>query len=158
MTMNYLKDLRKVVGHEMLMTVGCGCLLENEKGEVLLQKRSDNGLWCVPGGALELQETYVDAVKREVFEEVGIKLLDPELFGLYSGEDRVIHYPNGDIVYSLAVIFKATAYEGTISDEDSEVLEHRFFAKDEIPKDKLFAPDARPILDWANGGNNCVVK
>lgn len=156
--MNYLKDLRKTVGHEMLMTVGCGCLLENDKGEVLLQKRSDNGLWCIPGGALELRETYVDAVKREVFEEVGIKLLNPELFGLYSGDDRVIHYPNDDMVYSLAVIFKATKYEGTISDEDSEVLEHRFFAKDDIPKDKLFEPDARAILDWANGGNNCIVK
>ncbi|QFJ55378.1 NUDIX hydrolase [Pseudobutyrivibrio xylanivorans] len=156
--MNYLGDLRKTFGHELLMTVGCGLLLENEKGEVLLQKRSDNGLWCIPGGALEPHETYIEAVKREVFEEVGIKITDPELFGLYSGEDRVITYPNDDVVYSLAVIFKGHTYEGEISDEDCEVLEHRFFAKDEIPRDMLFIPDARPILDWADGGNTCLVK
>lgn len=156
--MNYIGDLRKMVGHDLIMTVGCGLLLENEKGQVLLQKRSDNGQWCVPGGALEPGETYVEAVKREISEEVRINVLDPQLFGLYSGDDRVIHYPNDDIVYSLAVIFKATAYEGTISNEDSEVLEHRFFSKDEIPKDELFAPDARPILDWASGGNHSLLQ
>ncbi|MBQ5474366.1 MAG: hypothetical protein IIT65_06620 [Lachnospiraceae bacterium] len=60
-------------------------------------------------------------------------------------------------MYSLAVIFRATEYEGVISDEDSEVLEHRFFARNEIP-DELFYPDARPIRDWAAGGNDCIVK
>ena len=44
------------------------------------------------------------------------------------------------------------------SNEDSEVLEHRFFSKDEIPKDELFAPDARPILDWAKGGNHSLLQ
>ena len=155
--MNYIGDLRKIVGHDLIMTVGCGVLLENEKGELLLQKRSDNGQWGIPGGALEPYETYIDAVKREVYEEVGIHLLGPELFGLYSGEDRLITYSNGDIVYSLSVIFKATAYEGIISDEDSEVLEHRFFGRDEIPAD-LFAPDARPIRDWAAGEKGVLVK
>lgn len=155
--MDYIKDLRKVIGHDLIVGVGCGLLLENEKGELLLQKRSDNGQWCIPGGALEPCETYVEAVKREIREEVGINVLNPEFFGLYSGEDRVIHYPNDDVVYSLAVIFRATEYEGVISDEDSEVLEHRFFARNEIP-DELFYPDARPIRDWAAGGNDCIVK
>ena len=155
--MDYIKDLRKVIGHDLIIGVGCGLLLENEKGELLLQKRSDNGQWCIPGGALEPHETYIEAVKREIREEVGINVLNPELFGLYSGEDRVIHYPNDDIVYSLAVIFRATKYEGVISDEDSEVLEHRFFGRNEIPEE-LFYPDARPIRDWAAGGNDCIVK
>ena len=155
--MNYIGDLRKIVGHDLIMTVGCGLLLENEKGELLLQRRSDNGQWCIPGGALEPHETYVEAVQREVFEEVGIRVTKPELFGLYSGEDRVITYPNQDVVYSLSVIFRAHTYEGTISDEDSEVLEHRFFARDEIPED-LFAPDARPIMDWAAGEKEVLVK
>ena len=51
--MDYIKDLRKVIGHDLIIGVGCGLLLENEKGELLLQKRSDNGQWCIPGGALE---------------------------------------------------------------------------------------------------------
>jgi 8-oxo-dGTP pyrophosphatase MutT (NUDIX family) len=155
--MNYIAELRKKVGKELIMTVGCGVLVENEKGEVLLQKRSDTGEWCVPGGALEPGETYIEAATREVFEEVGIKVSELELFGLYSGDDRMIHYPNGDIVYSLSVIFKTNKYEGEISDEDSEVLEHRFFKKEDVPAD-LFGPDARPILDWAKGTERVQVK
>lgn len=148
--MGYIESLRKSYGHEMIMTVGCGVLIENEKGQLLLQKRSDNGQWCVPGGALEPLETYTQAATRELREEVGIEVKDLKLFGLYSGDDRLINYPNKDVVYSLSVIFITKAYTGQISDEDSEVLEHRFFNREDIPSD-LFAPDARPILDWKAG-------
>ena len=154
--MNYIAEMRKHVGHDLVMTVGCGVLIENEKGEVLLQKRSDTGDWCVPGGALEPGETYIEAATRELSEEVGIKVSDLKLFGLYSGGDREIHYPNGDVVYSLSVIFITRSFTGKISDSDSEVLEHRFFDKNSIPKD-LFYPDARPILDWAKSKKKITV-
>ena len=155
--MNYIAEMRKYVGHDVVMTVGCGVLIENEKGEALLQRRSDTGEWCVPGGALEPGETYIEAATRELSEEVGIKVSDLNLFGLYSGADREIHYPNGDVVYSLSVIFITRSFTGEISDSDSEVLEHRFFDKDSIPKE-LFYPDARPILDWAKGEKEIAVK
>ncbi|HAG69255.1 MAG TPA: NUDIX hydrolase [Lachnospiraceae bacterium] len=148
--MNYISDIRKKIGQGLVMTVGCGVLIENEKGQVLLQKRSDTGEWCVPGGALEPMETYREAAAREIREEVGIEVSELKLFGIYSGEDRLIHYPNGDVVYSLSVIFTTGSYTGEISDTDSEVLEHRFFDRESIPKE-LFRPDARPILDWAEG-------
>ena len=155
--MNYIADMRKYVGHDLVMTVGCGVLVENEKGQLLLQKRSDTGDWCVPGGALEPGETYVEAATRELSEEVGIKVKDLELFGLYSGDDRESHYPNGDVVYSLSVIFKTSSYEGQISNDDEEVLEHRFFDRKDIP-DELFGPDARPIIDWKNGQTKVLAK
>ena len=154
--MNYIYQMREKVGKELVMTVGCGVLIENEEGKVLLQKRSDTGDWCVPGGALEPGETYIEAATREVREEVGIEVADLKLFGLYSGDDRMIHYPNGDNVYSLSVIFTTRSYTGTISDSDSEVLEHRFFSKEEIPSE-LFGPDARPILDWKRGTDGIPV-
>ncbi len=155
--MNYISDMRKHVGHDMLMTVGCGVLVENAKGQLLLQKRSDTGQWCVPGGALEPGETYLEAAIRELSEEVGIKVKNLELYGLYSGDDRMIHYPNGDVVYSLSVIFITRDYDGQISDTDEEVLEHRFFDRKDIPDD-LFIPDARPIIDWKNGNKDVTVK
>ena len=154
--MNYIGDLRKIVGHDLIMTTGCGVLVVNDKDQVLLQKRSDTGEWCVPGGALEPGETYKEAAIRELSEETGIHVENLELFGLYSGDDRLIHYPNGDVVYSLSVIFTTKDYSGTISDEDSEVLEHRFFDRDSIPA-SLFGPDARPILDWAKGVDKITV-
>ncbi len=154
--MNYISELRKIVGKELVMTVGCGVLIENREGKVLLQKRSDTGEWCVPGGALELGETYTEAATREIREEVGVEVSDLKLFGLYSGDDRMIQYPNGDKVYSLSVIFTTRNFSGVISDSDSEVLEHRFFSREEIPED-LFGPDARPILDWKKGATEITV-
>ncbi len=50
--MNYIAEMRKTVGQGLIMTVGCGVLIENDKDQVLLQKRSDTGEWCVPGGAM----------------------------------------------------------------------------------------------------------
>ena len=81
---------------------------------------------------MELYETYEEAAIREVREEVGIEAKNLRLFGLYSGNERVIHYPNRDIVYSLAVIFITNKYSGEISDTDFEVEEHRFFKKDHL--------------------------
>ncbi len=155
--MNYIKELREKIGHDLVMTTGCGVLVINEKGQLLLQKRSDTGEWGVPGGAMEPAETYIEAAKRELYEETGIEVSDLNLFGLYSGEERVIHYPNGDVVYSLSVIFITDKYSGFISNDDSEVLEHRFFDREDIPSN-LFYPDARPIIDWTNGVRDIVVK
>ena len=58
--------------------------------------------------------------------------------------------------YSLSVIFTTKKYSGEISDEDSEVLEHKFFRKDEVPL-YLFPCDSRAILDWAKGTDKVIV-
>ncbi len=154
--MNYIGDLRKIIGHDTIMTVGCGVLITNEKDQVLLQKRSDTGEWCIPGGAMELGESFLETAQREIYEEVGIKVENLKLFGIYSGEERLIRYPNKDVVYSLGIIFTADSYTGEISDEDEEVLEHCFFDREQIPKE-LFSPDARGILDWAEGKEPVVI-
>lgn len=43
--MGYILELRKQVGHRPLIMTCAGVLLLNEKSELLLQKRADNGLW-----------------------------------------------------------------------------------------------------------------
>ena len=154
--MSYIGDIRKHIGHDLVMTVGCGILIVNDKDQVLLQKRSDTGDWCIPGGALEPFETYEEAAIREIQEEVGVTVTNLRLFGIYSGEERRIHYPNDDIVYSLSVIFTSNEYDGIISDQDSEVLEHRFFGRAEIPEE-LFPADSRAIRDWKKGIDEIVV-
>lgn len=154
--MDYIKSIREHIGHDLVMTVGCGVLIEDEEGRVLLQKRSDTGEWCIPGGGMEPIETFKETAIREVREEVGIEINDLKLFGIYSGEKREIHYPNKDVVYSLSVIFITGKYSGEISDEDSEVLEHRFFKRDEIPVN-LFPCDSKAILDWAKGTDIVIV-
>lgn len=47
--MNYIKEMRRYIGHETLLTVGCGIIIE-ENDQILLQHRRDEDNWCIPGG------------------------------------------------------------------------------------------------------------
>src|SRR5262245_29689492 len=46
----------------------------NERGEILLQKRADNGFWSMPGGAVDPGESVAQGVLREVGEESGLRV------------------------------------------------------------------------------------
>ena len=56
------------------LVVAVGAVVRNDRGEVLLIERADNGLWALPGGAQEIGESVTDAVRREVREETGIEV------------------------------------------------------------------------------------
>ena len=111
---NYIAEMRKIVGHAPLRTIGCGVIIENDKGEILLQKRRDNGLWAIIGGSMEIGEKFIETAKREAFEEAGIEINDLTLFCIYSGEDRIITYPNGDICCGTGIIFRLSDIFTTI--------------------------------------------
>ena len=68
----YIMDLRKIVGHRPLIQAAGSIIIENEKGQVLLGRRTDNGLWGYSGGSIEIDETAEDCAKRELFEEMGL--------------------------------------------------------------------------------------
>ena len=59
---NYIMDLRKVVGHGPLLQAAASIIIENENGQVLLGRRTDNHQWGYAGGSIELGET-VEALK-----------------------------------------------------------------------------------------------
>ena len=153
---NYIKEMRKVVGHAPLMVIGCGVIIENDKGEILLQKRRDNSCWALLGGSMEIGEKFIEAVKREAYEEAGIEIGELSLFGIYSGEDGIITYPNGDICCGIGIIFKTTAYSGEIQNNTEEALEHKFFDKTNLP-DNINKYDKRVIIDWAKDRQQVIV-
>ena len=153
---NYIAEMRKDVGHAPLMVISCGIIIENSKGEILLQKRRDNGLWALIGGSMEIGEKFIETIKREAFEEAGIKINELSLFGIYSGEDRIITYPNGDICCGTGIIFKTTAYSGEIQNNTEEALEHRFFDKTNLP-DNINNYDKRIIIDWTKNSQQVIV-
>lgn len=65
--------------------VGCGAFIINERNELLLQKRNkapEKGYWSIPGGKLEMFETFHQAVKREVKEETGVEIETIDLLGI----------------------------------------------------------------------------
>ncbi|MEV7184065.1 NUDIX domain-containing protein [Kitasatospora sp. NPDC093102] len=84
-----------------------------EDGQVLAIRRADNGTWEPPGGVLELTEAVEDGVRREVFEETGIKVGVERLTGVYKNVSRGI----------VALVFRCRPEGGTerLSDESAEV-------------------------------------
>ncbi len=152
---DYIRRMRRHVGHAPLYMTGCSVLLENKKGELLLQKRRDNGCWAPPGGAMELGETAEAAARREAWEEAGVVVGKMRLLGVYTGEDRYICYPNGDVCYCTLVCFVSNDYVGDPMQDTDEAVEHRFFPRDALP-DNLNRCDARSIRDWAAGVDGVV--
>src|SRR3954451_9083190 len=69
----------------------------NDEGEILLIRRSDNDNWALPGGAMDLGESLVDAAVRETLEETGIRVEITGLVGIYPAPRHVILYTsNGE--------------------------------------------------------------
>ena len=59
--------------------VGCGALIINNKNEILLVRRTsktanESSFWSLPGGSVDFGEKVVDAIKREIKEELGVEI------------------------------------------------------------------------------------
>ena len=147
---DYIMDLRKIVGHRPLLQVGASVIVENEQGEVLLQKRTDNHCWGYAGGSVELDEVVEDAARRELFEETGLIALELELFGVFSGKDTHYVYPNGDEVSNVDIVYLCKHFEGSLKCQEKEVEDLRFFPADALPE-SLSPPIRIPLLKWAAG-------
>lgn len=132
--MGYIMDLRKHVGHQALIMTSACVLILNEKNQVLLQKRTDNGFWGYPGGSMELGESFEECVKREALEETGLECMELAYFTHMSGEKMHYTYPNGDEVYISEVVFLCRKYQGELKVQETEVQEQRFFDLDKLPE------------------------
>lgn len=142
---DYIKDIRKKVGHDMIFMPAAGAILYKE-GEILLQQRQDNEKWAIHGGAMELGETFLQTLERELGEEIGIKPINPELLGIYSGKDLFHEYPNEDKVSVITTIFLVERYEGELRKDGTEVRNLKWFNIENLPTE-LHTPDIRPIKD-----------
>ncbi len=146
---NYIMDLRKVVGHAPLLQCAGSVIIENENGEILLGKRTDNHKWGYAGGSIELNETVEECAKRELFEETGLIADELEFFMVNSGSEVHYIYPNGDEVYNVEIIYLCRKYHGTLKRQEEEVEELRFFALADIPAEisDPIAPVVRKYIE-----------
>ena len=128
--MGYIQEIRKYVGHSPIMVTAAMCIIYDKEKGILLEKRTDNGMWCVPGGALELGETIEEALRREVREETSLEIFNPKLFDVNAGVHMV--YPNKDEVYYTDVVYEINEYEGELK-PDSESKELVWTPIDKLP-------------------------
>jgi len=99
-------------------------IVVNVEGAILLIRRTDNGNWAVPGGAIDLGESVAQAAVRETFEETGIECEVTGSVGIYSDPRHVILYTSdGEVRQEFSIVLTARALSGqpTPSSESSEV-------------------------------------
>jgi len=131
---NYISDLRKLIGSRPIISVGATILVINDKNEILLQHRSDTLDWGLPGGSMELGETLEEVASRELKEETGLKANGFELIGIFSGPEYFFRYPNGDETYSVISLYRAIKVSGKLEMNDGESINLEYFGKNNLPE------------------------
>ena len=112
---------------------GGSALVTDDRGRVLLQRRTDSGNWALPGGTMDVGETLGQCIVREVKEETGLDIEITGLLGIYTDPEHVIAYADGEVRQEFNVTYygRVTGGELAVSDESTEV---RFVDPDEFPE------------------------
>ena len=141
----YISEMRKLVGHRTLIQCAGSVIIVDDKGRLLLGRRTDNHLWGYAGGSVEIDEKVEDCARRELFEETGITADELEFFCINSGKEAHYIYPNGDEVSNVEIVYICKKYHGTPKCQEDEIEELRFFSPDEIDLD-MISPPIRPVF------------
>ncbi len=99
-------------------------------GKILLTKREDFEIWCLPGGEVDPNESVAQAAMREAWEETGLTVQLDRLVGVYSRPHWL-----GDGAHSL--LFVATPVAGALRLCPGETIEVNYFAFDQLPPDLI---------------------
>jgi 8-oxo-dGTP pyrophosphatase MutT (NUDIX family) len=132
-------------------------LVAREDGAVLLIRRTDNGNWALPGGAIEMNESVADAAVRETFEETGIQVEVTGLLGIYSDPGHVIHFTSNDEVrreFSVVLTARPVGGEPTLSTESSEV---RWVAPADLAAHTMGTAMRRRVDDYLSHAGTPVI-
>ena len=146
--MNYIQSIRTQVGKDkIILNFTCGIL--SESGKILLQKRADKGTWGLPGGAIELGESAVEALEREFYEETGVKVTVKKILNVYTKYSD--SYPNGDEAQVITMLYLVKP-ENTVSNNSfvsDETLDLEFFDVSDIKNIAIVNQQHRDmILDF----------
>jgi 8-oxo-dGTP pyrophosphatase MutT (NUDIX family) len=129
---SYLGQIRALIGKQKLIMTGARAFIRDGKDRVLFIRRRDNGLWAMPAGSQELDESILDCLKREVKEETGLNVIAAIPMAIYSRLSIVTVY--GDPYHLLLVQFLVDEWSGELVTETDETVDARFFGLDELPE------------------------
>src|SRR5450755_231931 len=106
-------------------------IVVDDEGKILLHWRSDNDLWALPGGAMEIGESIAETAVREVKEETGLNVKPEYIVGIYTDPHHVIAFSDGEVRQQFSLCFACTLLGGEIQ-VSSESVEVGIFSPEEI--------------------------
>ena len=146
MVESYVSWLRARIGPRKVLLPCTGALVLNDAGAILWGYSEDFKCWSLPGGYMELGESVVAGVQREVFEETGLQVEPIRLIGIVSIDSI---YPNGDEVGGLSVTLECRIVTGILKPDYGEVRELRFWDRGTLPE-KVMPECARVAKEYFN--------
>ncbi len=118
-------------------------------GKILLEKRSDCDLWGLVGGGVKRKETTLQAITREIWEELGLRITGKKLqkLGIYGG-NRIAAYQDGSVWKMVIVAYWLELDEIPTMRISKESRQLRFFSKEEISNIEIVVTHSDIVEDW----------
>lgn len=103
-------------------------------GKILLEKRRDCDIWGLVGGGVKKQETSLQAITREIYEELGLRIPKDKFqkLAVYGEPGRIAAYQDGSIWRMVIVVFRLELEEEPAMTISAESRDLRFFSKEEL--------------------------
>ena len=120
------------------------------KGRILLEKRRDSDTWGLVGGGVKKSETELQAMVREIYEELGLRI-PPEKFrklAVYGEPGRIAAYQDGSIWRMVIVLYALELEEEPAITISAESRDMRFFTKEEVSKLDIVVTHSDIVDDW----------
>ncbi len=156
MTTKILRGSR--IGKQGRIRTGCSAAIFDQAHEkILLTRRTDNGLWCLPGGGVDPGESVAETCVREIYEETGLRARVTRLIGVYSSPDWLVEYADGNRVQIVALSFEAIVEDGQLS-QTKEVSEFGYFSLAEIERLDLMQNHRQRIIDAFDGKIEAYIR
>jgi ADP-ribose pyrophosphatase YjhB (NUDIX family) len=154
---SYLGQLRKLVGKQKVFVITARAIIQDSVGRVLFVRRKDNGSWVMPAGSMELGESIMDCVKREVKEESGLEVISAVPIAIYSDPRFSFVTAYGDPYQPLSIVFLVKEWRGQLQATTDETLDARFYSLKELPPN-LPAVYHETLEDLLRYGGQIIVK
>ena len=119
-------------------------------GKILLEKRRDCDIWGLVGGGVKKQETPLQAITREIYEELGLRISSDKLtkFSVYGEPGRIAAYQDGSIWRMVIVVFGLDLPEEPQLKISEESRDLRFFSKEELKNIEIVVTHSDIVEDW----------
>lgn len=119
-------------------------------GRLLLEKRRDCDVWGLVGGGVKAHETELQAIVREVYEELGLRVHQSQFrkLAVYGEPGRIAAYQDGSIWRMVIVVYALELDREPEMVISAESRQLRFFSREELKDIQIVVTHSDIVEEW----------